>query len=165
MAGGIYLRGNIWWAWWTEPVKEPGTGRVRQRKRYASSKSGRRADAVTLLSTKIHEARLRKPRPDLPDPTYDEVRDLWLEHRAADCKAKGTAPPKLKNGDLYFQGRRYLDEAFSGWQAKNIDASDLERLRGRLAEAGLGNGANHVFRSLRAMLRWAVECGRSSAGG
>ncbi len=152
MAGGIYQRGTIWWTWWTERVKDPKTGALRSKKRYASSQSSRRTDAVTLLSTKIHEARLQKPRLDLPDPTYEEVRDLWT----------GSSPhfPKRKDGTAYFDGRTHLDMFFSGWQAKNIDTDDIIKLQQVLRSKGLRNGIDHAVTSLRTMLNYAVEVGR-----
>jgi integrase len=149
MAGGIYKRGTIWWTWWTEPVKDPKTGKIRQKKRYASSQSEKRSEAVTLLSTKIHEARLQKPRLDLPDPTYEEVRDLWL--------ASKPNLPKRQDGTAYFDGRTHLDMFFGGWQAKNIDTEDIIKLQQVLQSRGLRNGIDHAVVSLRTMLNYAVK--------
>jgi integrase len=149
MAGGIYLRGKIWWTWWTEPVKDPKTGRLRHKKRYASSQSARRSDAVTMLSTKIHEARLQKPRLDLPDPTYEEVRDLWL--------ASKPNLAKRQDGTAYFDGRTHLDVFFSGWQVKNIDTEDIIKFQELLQSKGLRNGIDHAVVSLRTMLHYAVK--------
>jgi len=168
MAGGIYPRPKegkrrIWWCWWTERVKDPRTGKLKSKKHYASSQSTKRSDAVTLLSTKIHEARLQKPRFDLPDPTYEEVRDSWLRHREVEQAKKGVKVERLKNGDVYFQGRSYLDEYFGGWQASSIDTEEIEDLQRKLLARGLKNGINHVIRSLRAMLRYAVATRRLNA--
>lgn len=150
MAGGIYPRGNVWWVWWTEKVKDPKTGVLRSKKRYASSQSSRRADATTLLSTKIHEARLQKPRLDLPDPSYEEVRDLWLSSWNGNIY-------KRRDGTAYFAGRTHLDKFFGGWQAKNIDTEDIIQLQEVLKARGLRNGIDHAVVSLRTMLNYAVK--------
>lgn len=155
MAGGIYKRGEILWCWWTEKVKDPKTGKLRSKKRYASSQSTRRSDAVTLLSTKIHEARLQKPRLDLPDPTYEEVRDIWT--------ASKPNLSKRKDGTAYFDGRVHLDMFFGGWQAKNIDTEDIIKLQEVLRSKGLRNGIDHAVTSLRTMLNYAVKLKRLRA--
>lgn len=152
MAGGIYLRAKTWWCWWTEKVKDPKTGKLRSKKRYASSQSARRSDAVTQLSTKIHEARLQKPQLDLPDPTYEEVRDLWL--------ASKPQLPKRRDGTVYFDGRTHLDVCFSGWKAKDIDTPDIIALQEVLKSKGLRNGVDHTVTSLRTMLNYAVKLKR-----
>lgn len=160
MAGGIYKRGNVWWAWWTETVKDPKTGRLRKKQKFQSSQSAKRTDAVTLLSTKVHEAKLQKPRPDLPDPTYEEVRDLWLKHREAKLAKKGQKPEVRRDGTVCFAGRQYLDEFFAGWKAGNIDTPDIEELQTSLLNKGLGNGIDRMTAALRAMLRYAVKMRR-----
>lgn len=137
MAGGIYLRGNRWWVWWTEHVKDPKTGRLWSKKKYASSQSPRKADAVTLLSTKIHEARTQKPRLDIPDPTYEEVRDLW-------CGSK-INPPLRKDGTVYFDGRTHLDAVFAGWRAKDIDTEDIIKLQEVLQSKGINPDRSHRY--------------------
>src|SRR5882724_653660 len=126
--GGIYERGKngIFWVWWTEPVRDPRTGKVRQKKKYASTQSTRRVDAVTLLGAKLHQAKIQKPALDLPDPTYEEVRDLWLGHRETELAKQGRKPDVLKNGDTYFQGRTHLNAFFGGKQARYIDTPDIE---------------------------------------
>jgi integrase len=148
MTGGKYKRGNIWWVWWTEPVKDPKTGKVRQKKRFATTKSGREADAKTLLSTKMYESRTRKPSLDIPDPTYEEIRDLWL--------ASKPDVPKRMDGLAYFDGRTHLDKFFAGWQAKNIDVDDIIKFQELLKAKGLRNGIDHAVVSLRTMLNYAV---------
>lgn len=153
MAGGIYLRGNRWWVWWTEHVKDPKTGRLWSKKKYASSQSPRKADAVTLLSTKIHEARTQKPRLDIPDPTYEEVRDLW-------CGSK-INPPLRKDGTVYFDGRTHLDAVFAGWRAKDIDTEDIIKLQEVLQSKGIN--PDHTVTSLRTMLHYAVRRQRLQA--
>lgn len=148
MAGGTYKLGNVWWAYWTEPVKDPKTGKVRQKKRYASSGSPKRSEAVTLLSTKIHEARTRKPVLDLPDPTYEQIRDLWT----ASFKPGAY---KRKDGAIYFDGRTHLDAVFSGWKAKDIDVEDIRKLQEVLRAKGIN--PDHTVTSLRTMLNYAVR--------
>jgi integrase len=152
MAGGIYLRKKTWWCWWTEKVKDPKTGRLRSKKKYASSQSAKKSDATTLLSTKMHEARLHKPLLDLPDPTYEEVRDLWL--------AGNPHHAKRKDGTAYFDGRTHLDTFFSGWKAKDIDTPDIVELQKVLQSKGLRNGIDHTVTSLRTMLNYAVKLKR-----
>ena len=153
MAGGIYQRNETWWVWWTEKVKDPKTGKLRTKKRYESSQSTRRSDAKTLLNTKEYRARTEKPRLDIADPTYEEVRDLWIAG-----KPNGE---RKKDGTPTFQGRNHLDAFFGGWQAKNIDVSDIVELRNALRQKGLGeSGIDHTVVSLRTMLHYSVKIGR-----
>src|SRR5271154_6483370 len=71
MAGGIYPRGKVFWVWWTEKVKG-SDGKVRSKRFAMSSQSDRRADAKTLLATKMYEA--TKHRPRLAEKlTYEEI--------------------------------------------------------------------------------------------
>jgi integrase len=148
MAGGIYLRGKTYWVWWTEPTKGPD-GKVRRKKFYASSESERKADATTLLSTKMYQSTQRRPR--LSEKlTYEEIRDRWLAHRAS----KST-PQILKNGLTYFAGRKYLDEYFRNWTAANIDTEDITKFQQQLKAKGLGNSIDRAVAALRAMLRFS----------
>ena len=155
MKGTIYQRGKMWWVAWYEQVKDPATGKIRRKQRYCSSGSERKNDAVSLLNTKLYESRHQKPRLDLPDPTYEDVRDTWLRHRESK-----TIPYRLKNGDVYFAGRKHLDAYFQGWQAKSIDTDDIEQFQKLLRLKGLGNGIDRAVAALRAMLRHAVSTGR-----
>ena len=153
MPGGVYRRNTTWWCWWMERVKDPKTGKLRSIRKYESSQSARRSDAVTMLSTKIHEARTSKPKLDQPDPSYEEVRDLWLA-----SKPDGE---RKKDGTRNFQGRKHLDAFFAGWQAKDIDISDITALQNALRDKGLGeSGIDHTVVSLRTMLNYAVRAGR-----
>ena len=150
MAGGIYPRGKVFWVWWTEKVKGPD-GKVRSKRFAMSSQSDRRADAKTLLTTKMYEA--SKHRPRLAEKlTYEEIRDRWLAHRAADPKHK---PHILKNGLTYFAGRKYLDDYFRNWTAADIDTEDIERFQQKLRALGLGNSIDRCVAALRAMLRFS----------
>jgi integrase len=148
--GCVYRRGKIWWATWSEPVKG-ADGNIRRRKRFASSKSERKSDAVTLLHVKVHDSRHRAPRQEGKDPTYEQVRDRWLAHRAAKSK-----PHLLKDGSAYFAGHAHLDKFFGGWKAANIDTEDIERFQGALREMGLVNGIDRAVASLRSMLRFSA---------
>jgi len=153
MHGGTYKRNKIWWAWWIEKVKDPKTGKLRSKKCYESSQSTRRSDAITLLTTKMYKAETEKPRLDQPSPTYEEVRDLWL--------ASNPNGERKKDGTRNFQGRKHLDAFFAGWQAKDIDISDITTLQNALRDKGLGeSGIDHTVVSLRTMLNYAVRAGR-----
>jgi integrase len=160
MAAGIYKRGGspYLWIWWTVPVKDPKTGKPRLKKRYVSTKETEENQHVRRqLANKIKESELTKPIFDLPDPSYEEVRDAWLAHREAVLSAKGLTLDRLKDGTPYFAGRRYLDEHFAGWRAKSIDTPDIEKLQQKLLRQGLGNGIDRMVAALRAMLRYAVD--------
>jgi integrase len=148
MAGGIYPRGKVFWVWWTEKVKGPD-GKVRSKRFAMSSQSERRADAKTLLNTKMYEA--TKHRPRLAEKlTYEEIRDRWLAHRAS----KST-PQILKDGTTAFAGRKYLDDYFRNWTAANIDTEDVTKFQQKLRAQGLGNGIDRAVAALRAMLRFS----------
>jgi integrase len=93
---------------------------------------------------------LQKPRLDLPDPTYEEVRDLWLA-------SKPNLPKRKRDGLAYFDGRKHLDAFFSGWKASSIDVEDIIKLQEVLQSRGLRNGIDHTVVSLRTMLNYAVK--------
>jgi integrase len=112
------------------------------------------------VSTKVHEAGLQKPRLDLPDPSYEEVRDAWMRHRELEQTKKGLPAHRLKDGTLTFQGKAHLDAFFSGWQAKHIDTEDIEKLQQVLLSRGMGNGIDRTTAALSAMLHHAVTTGR-----
>jgi integrase len=103
----------------------------------------------------MYESRTRKPSLDIPDPTYEEVRDLWL--------ASKPNMAKRKDGTAYFDGRIHLDAFFSGWQAKNIDTDDITKFQEVLRQRGLRNGIDHAVVSLRTMLNYAVRIKRLRA--
>lgn len=160
-SAGIYKRKGgspYYWIWWTTPVKDPKTGTVRLKKHYVSTKETDYNQHVKRqLALKIKDAELAKPTLDLPDPSYEEVREAWLKHRESVLARKGLKLDRLKDGTPYFAGRKYLDGFFAGWQAKVIDTPDIERLQSELLAQGLGNGIDRMVAALRAMLRYAVD--------
>jgi hypothetical protein len=154
MKGRVYQRSGIWWATWFEKVKVP-TVKSAAKKRWESSHSERKSDAITLLNTRVYESRQRGARPigqEAERLTYENIRDRWLKHRATKGK-----PQILKSGDTYFAGRKHLDAYFGGWRAVNIEAEDIQKFQQMLRAKGLGNGINRAVSCLRALLNFLAK--------
>src|ERR1700682_6609743 len=102
--------GKIWWRTWSEKVKGPD-GEIHSKKRYASSHSERKSDAVTLLYTKVYKSQQQGVRPagqEAEKLTYEEIRDRLLKHRATN-----EFPLGLGYGITFRQGRG--DAGFPVW--------------------------------------------------